>query len=80
MVNTFMATPYDTENLPRRFVTPANSRTDLTTEPDPYMQTTPLDAGRILEMVYQLSKGGGTLTRGLSRRNLPPRKARPWST
>jgi hypothetical protein len=42
-------------------VTPANSRTDLTTEPDPYMQTTPLDAGRLLEMVYYLSKGGGTL-------------------
>jgi len=59
--NTFMATPYDTEELPRRIVTPANSRTDLTTYPDPYMQTTPLDAGRILEMVYQLSKGGGTL-------------------
>ena len=61
LVNTFMATPYDTEHLPRRYVTPANSRTDLTTEPDPYMQTTPLDTGRMLEMVYQLSKGGGTL-------------------
>jgi beta-lactamase class A len=61
LVNTFMATPYDTEHLPRHYVTPANSRTDLTTEPDPYMQTTPMDAGRLLEMVYQLSKGGGTL-------------------
>jgi hypothetical protein len=61
MVNTFMATPYDTENLPRYIVTPANSRTDLTTYPDPYMQTTPLEAGMLLEMVYQLSKGGGTL-------------------
>jgi hypothetical protein len=61
MVNTFMATPYDTENLPRYVVTPANSRTDLTTYPDPYMKTTPLEAGMLLEMVYQLSKGGGTL-------------------
>jgi beta-lactamase class A len=59
--NTFMATPYDTDELPRQIVTPANSRTDLTTEPDPYMQTTPLDVGMLLEMVYQLSKGGGTL-------------------
>jgi beta-lactamase class A len=59
--NTFMATPYDTENLPRYFVTPANSRTDLTTDPDPYMQITPLEAGMLLEMVYQLSQGGGTL-------------------
>jgi len=61
MVNTFMATPYDAQEPPPRYVTPANSRTDLTTEPDPYMQTTPFDAGRILEMVYNLSKGGGTL-------------------
>jgi beta-lactamase class A len=61
MVNTFMATPYDVEAPPPRIVTPANSRTDLTTDPDPYMQTTPFDAGRILEMLYNLSKGGGTL-------------------
>lgn len=61
LVNTFMATPYDTEHLPRRHSTPANSRTDLTTYPDPYMQTTPLDAGLLLEMIYQLSQGGGTL-------------------
>jgi beta-lactamase class A len=61
MVNTFMATPYDTQEPPPRHVTPANSRTDLSTEPDPYMQTTPFDAGRILEMLYNLSKGGGTL-------------------
>jgi hypothetical protein len=60
-VNTFMATPYDTEELPRYYVTPANSRTDLTTEPDPYMQTTPLEAGMLLEMIYQLAQGGGTL-------------------
>ena len=59
--NTFMATPYDVDVLPRRIVTPANSRTDLTTNPDPYMQTTPLDTGRLLEMIYQLGKGGGTL-------------------
>jgi beta-lactamase class A len=61
LVNTFMATPYDTEDLPRYIVTPANSRTDLTTYPDPYMQTTPFEAGILLEMVYQLSKDGGTL-------------------
>jgi beta-lactamase class A len=59
--NTFMATPYDTKELPRRFVTPANSRTDLTTHPDPYMQTTALDTGKLLEMIYQLAEGGGTL-------------------
>lgn len=59
--NTFMATPYDTKELPHPVTTPANSRKDLNTEPDPYMQTTPLDAGLLLEMIYQLSKGGGAL-------------------
>jgi len=60
-VNTFMATPYDTKELPRQIVTPANSRTDLTTYPDPYMQITPFEAGLLMEMIYQLSQGGGTL-------------------
>ena len=61
LANTFMATPYDTKELPRQIVTPANSRTDLTTYPDPYMQTTPFEAGMLLEMIYQLSREGGTL-------------------
>ncbi|MBN1581415.1 MAG: serine hydrolase [Anaerolineae bacterium] len=61
LVNTFMATPYDTDELPRHIVTPANSRTDLTTHPDPYMQTTPLETGMLLEMIYQLGQGGGAL-------------------
>lgn len=39
LVNTFMATPYEEESIPPTIVTPANSRTDITTEPDPYMQT-----------------------------------------
>jgi len=63
LVNTFMATPYDDEeeSVPPTIVTPANSRTDITTEPDPCMQTTPLDVGLLLEMIYQCSHGGGAL-------------------
>jgi beta-lactamase class A len=41
--------------------TPANSRTDLNTQPDPYNQTTAEDMGVLLEMVYQCSQGGGGL-------------------
>jgi beta-lactamase class A len=41
--------------------TPANSRTDFNTQPDPYNQTTAEDAGALLEMVYQCSQGGGAL-------------------
>lgn len=42
-------------------VTPANTRPDLTTNPDPYNQTTAEDMGTMLVMIYQCSQGGGTL-------------------
>jgi beta-lactamase class A len=61
LINTFMATPYDEEVVPPTIVTPANSRADITTEPDAFMQTTPLDIGLLLEMIYQCSHGGGAL-------------------
>lgn len=59
--NTFMATPYDTEALPRTYSTPANSRTDYSTLPDQHMQTTAKDIGLVLEWIVQCSEGGGTL-------------------
>lgn len=60
LINTFMVAPYDEES-PLTVVTSANSRTDITTAPDPYMQTTPRDVGLLLEMIYQCSQGGGAL-------------------
>ncbi len=43
-------------------VTPANSRSDVFTDPDPYVQTTPSDIGMLLTDIYQCAKnGGGTL-------------------
>ena len=59
--NTFMATPDDTEALPRTYSTPANSRKDYTTLPDQHMQTTAKDIALILEWIVQCSEGGGTL-------------------
>ncbi|MCB0198878.1 MAG: serine hydrolase [Anaerolineae bacterium] len=59
--NTFMATPYDTESLPRTYSTPANSRTDVTTKPDEHMQTTAKDLALILEWIVECSEGRGTL-------------------
>ncbi len=42
--------------------TPANSRQDVFTDPDPYSQTTPSDIGMLLDDIYQCAKtGGGTL-------------------
>jgi len=61
LVNTFMAAPYDVEDVPVHIVTPANSRTDKSTQPDPYMQTTPTDMGLLLEMIYHCAHGGGNL-------------------
>jgi hypothetical protein len=59
--NTFMAAPYDEKDTAATIITPANSRTDISTEPDSFIQTTPLDVGLLLEMIYQCSHGGGTL-------------------
>jgi beta-lactamase class A len=39
--------------------TPANLRTDVFTDPDPYSQTTPSDIGMLLEDIYQCSQNGG---------------------
>lgn len=39
--------------------TPANQRTDIFTDPDPYSQTTPSDIGMLLEDIYQCAQTGG---------------------
>ena len=61
--NTFLA-GYFFRGAPllQRYQTPANTRPDLTTEPDPYSQTTPTEIGTILSDLYQCAQyGGGTL-------------------
>ncbi|GAB4540686.1 MAG: serine hydrolase [Anaerolineales bacterium] len=40
-------------------VTPANSRPDVFTDPDPYSQTTPLEMGELLADIYQCANSGG---------------------
>ena len=59
--NTFMAAPYDEKDLGVTITTTANTRTDVSAGPDPFIQTTPLDIGLLLEMIYQCSHGGGAL-------------------
>jgi beta-lactamase class A len=39
--------------------TPANTRTDVNTDPDPYSQTTPTEIGLLLEDIYQCAQNGG---------------------
>lgn len=61
--STFLAGPYGVQGAtPPSIVTPANSRTDLATQPDPYLQTTPMEMGLLLEGIYQCAHhNGGTL-------------------
>ena len=61
--NTFLAGHfYPGAVLLNRYRTPANMRTDYTTEPDPYNQTTTIDMGMLLDDIYQCAQtGGGTI-------------------
>jgi beta-lactamase class A len=70
--NSFMATPYDRKYVtPPRVTTEANSRHDLNTNPDPYIQTTPRDIALGLEMLVSCSQGGGTLLAAYGDRYTP---------
>ncbi len=61
--NTFIVTPY--EEPPRAakptLITEANSNPTIDFDPDPAMQTTASEMGRLLGMIYDCSRGGGTL-------------------
>ncbi len=62
LANTFLAGYfYNGAPLLKRYTTPANSRTDIFTNPDVYDQTTPAEIGMLLEDIYQCAEtGGGT--------------------
>ena len=61
--NTFMAGFFCSPAAPcpllRRYITPANQRTDVYTNPDDYNQTTSSDIGMLLTDIYQCSETGG---------------------
>jgi hypothetical protein len=57
--STFMAAPYDQAGP--RVTTPANSKTDVNTQPDPNIQTTPREIGMVMQMLVECEQGGGTL-------------------
>jgi len=50
---------YDGAALLQRFDTPANKRTDVSTNPDAYNQTTTSEMGALLADLYQCSQSGG---------------------
>lgn len=61
--NTFLAgffcSPESPCPLLERIATPANQRTDVFTDPDPFNQTTPSDIGMLLSDIYQCAENGG---------------------
>lgn len=58
--NTFLAGFFEPGSpLLQRFSTPANQRTDINTDPDPYNQTTASDMGMLLVDIYQCAEEGG---------------------
>lgn len=58
--NTFLAGMfYIGAPLLNRYSTPANTRTDIFTDPDPYNQTTPVDIGLLLNDIYECAQNGG---------------------
>lgn len=59
--NTFIAVPYDSDLTPPRIVTPANANPEYNTYPDPAMQTTPTDIGRILADIGRCAEGRGNI-------------------
>jgi hypothetical protein len=62
--NTFLAGYFSLGSpLLERIETPANTRPDINTDPDPYSQTTASDIGMLLEDIYHCAQNGnGTLS------------------
>lgn len=61
--NTFIAMYFAPNSIAlQHFTTPANSRLDINTDPDPVNQTTPSEMGVLLEDIYLCAQtGGGSL-------------------
>jgi beta-lactamase class A len=58
--NTFTAMYFAPGSIPlQHYVTPANSRVDISTDPDPFNQTTPSEMGFLLEDIYLCAQSGG---------------------
>jgi hypothetical protein len=58
--NTFLGMYYAAGSVPLEiFTSPANMRTDIGTNPDTFLQTTPADMGTLLEDIYQCAEDNG---------------------
>ncbi len=69
--NTFIAVPYDSDLTPPHIATPANTNPAYNTSPDPAMQTTPGDIGKVLADIAHCAEGKGNLLAALPARLSP---------
>ncbi len=72
--NTFVTAPLSVggqDVQEASIATPANTRTDVTTQPSPTVQTTAVDIGILVESLYHCTQGGGML-RALYPRAITP--------
>lgn len=60
LVNTYLQGGFNVPALPP-LSTAANQRADWNTKPDPNLQTTPVDLGRLLAAIYECTEGKGML-------------------
>jgi beta-lactamase class A len=68
LANTFMVVPFEEQPRPGRPATrqtPANSRPERLTDPDPARQTTAEDMGALLAMLYYCARDGGGALRAV---------------
>jgi beta-lactamase class A len=60
LLNTFISMYFAPGSVPlRHIITPANSRQDVSTDPDPFVQTTPSEIGMLLQDIYLCAQNGG---------------------
>ncbi|MEZ4636156.1 MAG: serine hydrolase [Caldilineaceae bacterium] len=59
--NSFIQTGYEDKSNIAAIPTAANQRTDWDTDPDPHLQSTPADMGRLLAEIYRCRQGEGKL-------------------
>jgi beta-lactamase class A len=61
LTNSYIQTGYDDKSKIAPIPTAANQRTDWNTNPDPHLQSTPEEMGRLLAEIYRCSQGTGNL-------------------
>lgn len=79
--NTFLAGKFSLGSpLLQRFDTPANTRTDINTDPDPYSQTTASDMGMLLEDIYLCAENDGGALRAVFPEEISQRECQLMNT